>query len=289
MADAIQIQLLDIYQPVTEKQIQEGKNFNLRREAAANGLAALIDALLKDAAEKITKICYRYGIDAKRFQLSSEYNEKMMKEVSDVLDELEDEILDLTASYATRCTKDKDKKSALWLWMLTLGKGGQGLKTTLENRLRTFAKDIEAMLVAAKTAKCDLTKAITLIKSHLHNVYQMQGMKETFKNASRYKAENIRLRGVKKGYRGSSNSEANNILRFAKATLQKAWMRYHRQLYEEQGAFGYYVLRGSTYPCNLCDSMTGLHMIDDVDGYPPYHPSCVCYTVPIFLYSNESF
>mgnify|MGYP006988973890 FL=1 len=77
MANSVYIQLLDIYQPVTDADIQTGKNFVLRRESAANGLASLIDALLKDAAENITRLCYQYNIDPKNFQMSATYNEKL--------------------------------------------------------------------------------------------------------------------------------------------------------------------------------------------------------------------
>jgi len=282
MAEDIQIQLLDIYQPISDEDIHSGKRFVLRRESAANGLASLVDGILSDAAAKITQIAYRYGIDPMNFELSPTYNEDMFKEVSTVLDELEDEILDLIYDYSTRCTKDEKKKLWLLPWILALGKNGKGLRQTLEDRLWMFSKDIEAMIAAAKTAKMDVTRAISVIRSNLHTAYNMPGMQAAFANASLYKARYIRTHGVKKGRRGSSNSEANNIIRFGKMTIQMAWMHYHHKLYEEQGAAGYYVLRGSAYPCDLCNSKVGFHTIEDTEGYPPFHYHCVCYTVPIF-------
>ena len=89
MADSIKIQLSDMYMPVTQQDITTGKNFILRREQAANGLASLIDALLEDAATQITQICYRYGIDPTRFTISPNYNPDMFKEIAEVLDILE--------------------------------------------------------------------------------------------------------------------------------------------------------------------------------------------------------
>ena len=280
--EEIQIQLLDIYQPVTEEQVRTGKNFVLRREFAANGLASLVDGLMADAAANMVQIAYRYGVKPEEFQISPQYNEAMFNEIADVLNDLEDEILDLILSYSTRCTKDEDKKLRLLPWILALGKNGKGLRASLQDRLWVFSRDVEAMIAAAKTAKFDASRAVSVIKSNLHTVYQMPGMAAAFAHSSLYKAHYIRTRGVKKGNRGSSNSEANNIIRFAKMTVQMAWMHYHQELYKEQGAAGFYVLRGSIYPCDLCDSKVGFHPIDDVDGYPPFHPSCCCWTVPIF-------
>lgn len=44
---------------------------------------------------------------------------------------------------------------------------------------------------------------------------------------------------------------------------------------------GYRVLRGSSYPCALCDELTHIiHPLDDI--VVPAHPRCVCYTQPVY-------
>lgn len=278
----INIQLLDIYQPITDEDIQTGKNFVLRRESAANGVASLIDALMADAAEQITRICYKYGIDPTRFQFSPQYNEQMFNEIADVLNELEEEILGLIELYSLKCTKDEKKKAALLPWILALGKNGKGLRQSLEARLWMFSRDLEAMITAAKTAKMDVAKAVTIIKSNIHTAYNMPGMQAAFKKASLYKAEYIRSRGVKKGNVGSSNSEANNILRFAKMTLQLAWMHYHHELYKEQGAAGYMCFRGSTFHCPICDDVCNKFYPIEHPTPLPVHASCCCFSVPVY-------
>ena len=282
MAEDIQIQLLDIYQPISDEDIQSGKRFVLRRESAATGLASLIDALTADAAARMVQIAYKYGIDPENFQMSPQYNEQMFREMSQILDELEDEIFDLIESYSTRCTKDEDKKKMLLLWILSLGKNGKGLRRSLEDRLWMLSRDIEAMIAAAMTAKMDVTRAISTIRSNLHTSYQMPGMQAAFARSSLYKAQYIRTHGVKKGNRGSSNSESNNIIRFAKTTVQMAWMRYHHRLYEEQGAAGYMCFRGSTFPCSECDDICGIFIPMERGMVLPVHANCCCYAVPVF-------
>lgn len=282
MADNIKIQLQDIYEPVTTSDVNKAKKYVLRREQAANALAMLVDALLDDAAGEITRICYKYGVNPTAFTISSSYNEKMMEEVAEVMDKLEEDILDLIGDYSTICTADKEKKHLLLLWVLALGRNNQGLQQTIYQRLRMFLRDLEAMIAAAETAKFDVTKAVTIIKGNIRTAYQMPGMLETFDKASLYEAEYIRSRGVKHGYRGSSNSEANNINRMAKTTLQMAWMHQQRQNYEEQGAAGFICLRGSTFPCQICDDVCGKFYPIDSQMPLPVHPNCACYAVPVF-------
>ena len=282
MAESIKIQLADFYEPVTEEQVQRAKNYVLRRESAARGLSSLIDALLQDAAVKITSICYRYNINPTLFELSYKYNEKMFEEVAAVMDELEEDILDLVSVYSTKCTKDKEKKNALFLWILTLGRGGKALKATLETRLRAFMGDLEAMIVAAKVARLNTSQAANIIKNNLHNVYQTAIMKNVFRQANMYKAKNIRTKGIKHGNVGNSNSEANNIIRFAKTTLQMAWMRQMRQNYKDEGAAGFMCFRGSTFHCPICDDVCNKFYSIDSQMPLPVHPSCCCYAIPVY-------
>ena len=44
---------------------------------------------------------------------------------------------------------------------------------------------------------------------------------------------------------------------------------------------GYHVYRGSSYPCSLCDMMTGFHQ-KGYEELPPYHSRCCCFAVPVF-------
>lgn len=270
------------YKEPTEADVRTGKNYVLRRESAARGLSSLVDAMLEDAAEKITRLCYQYNVDPKDFLISSKYDEKLFEQIAQILDNLEDEILDIVLEYSMRCTESDKRRNTLLPWIVLLGRDNMNLRQTLEKRLLSFSRDLEAMIVAVRLAKYDMAKAITRIRSNLHAVYVMPEMIAAFRQASKLKTTYIKTKGVKHGNVGSSNSEANNIERFAKTTLQMTWMRNQRLNYEEKGAAGYAVLRGSSYPCDLCDSKVGWHPITDTESFPIFHPSCVCYTVPIF-------
>lgn len=274
------------YQAPSQQDIDAAKQFILQREENARMLEDKIDELLADAAEKIVIICYRYDVDPQKLYIASCFNEQMMNEIAEVMDELEEEILALMQEYATRSTKDRDRINALLLWMASLGRGNRNLRDTLEGYLYKFMKDLEAAIAALRFADATIGDAVTKVKTNLHTIYTMPEVMAAFKNASEFAATYIQSRGVQKGGVGLSNNGSTNVTNMARLTLQMVWMRSHRLEMEEDGAAGFYVLRGSNYPCDYCDSKVGFHPMTDIDYFPPFHGHCCCYVVPIFTLTD---
>ncbi len=274
------------YQAPSQQDIDAAKQFILQREENARMLEDKIDELLADAAEKIVIICYRYDVDPQKLYIASGFNEQMMNEIAEVMDELEEEILALMQEYATRSTKDRDRINALLLWMASLGRGNRNLRDTLEGYLYKFMKDLEAAIAALRFADATMADAVTKVKTNLHTIYTMPEVMAAFKNASEFAATYIQSRGVQKGGVGLSNNGSTNVTNMARLTLQMVWMRSRRLEMEEDGAAGFYVLRGSNYPCDYCDSKVGFHPMTDIDYFPPFHGHCCCYVVPIFTLTD---
>lgn len=270
------------YKSPTQDDIRSAKNFVLQREEYARLLQSRIDEILSDAAESIVTICYRYDFDPKHLYFGKGFSEQMMNDISEVMDDAELEILDLIYEYSTRVTNDRDRINALLLWMATLGRGNKNLKDTLDGYLYKFMKDLEAAVAALRYAKVAMSDAVTKVKSFMHTIYTMPEVSAAFKEASTFAATYIQSRGVQKGGVGLSNNGSTNVTNMARITLQMAWMRSHRLDMEEDGVAGYYVLRGSNYPCSLCDSKVGFHPITDTEDFPPFHGHCCCITIPIY-------
>lgn len=288
MADRIKIKLdTSIYASPTSEDISSEKDFIRRREEYASILESRIDEVLADAAERIIIICYRYDVDPKHLYFGSGFNEQMMNEISDVMDEEEQKILDLINEYSTMVTTDKNRINALLLWMATLGRGNRNLRDTLDGYLYKFMKDMEAAVAALRHANATMAEAVTKAKTYLHTIYTMPEVMAAFKEASTFAATYIQSRGVQKGGVGLSNNGSTNVTNMARITLQMAWMRSHRLDFVDNEAVAYYVLRGSNYPCSLCDSKVGFHDITDTDNFPPYHGHCCCYVIPIYPIIEE--
>ena len=273
------------YVPPTQDDINSAKRYILRRNEYARLLESKIDDLLEDAATKIVTICYRYNIEPEKFFIGSEYNEKMMEEIASVMDQLEEEILDLIDEYSTAMLDDdkKDRKTALLLWLATLGRGNRNLQDTLDGYLYKTMKDWEAAIAALVYSGASIASAVTKIKTYLHTIYTMPEIISAFKNAEKFTATYIRSRGVMQGGVGLSNNGSTNVTQMAKTTLNMAWMRSQAMDFQEDGVAGYYQLRGSSYPCSICDDEVGFHPgIADIYIKPYPHPHCCCYRIPIY-------
>lgn len=284
MADSIKISLdTSKYAIPTQEDMDAAKRFVLMREEYAQLLQTRIDEVLSDAMERIITICYRYDVDPKLLYLSNGFNEQMMNEISEVMDEAEEEIFRLIQEYSTRVTTDKDRAKTLLAWMLLLGRKNRNLRQTLDTYLYKFMKDIEAAVAALKYANIPLAQAITKAKTHLHTIYVMPEVQQAFKQAESFTATYIRSRGVVKGNVGLSNNGSTNVTNMARITLQMTWMRSQAMDFQEQGAIGYYQLRGSNYNCDVCDNEVGFHKgIADIFITPLPHPHCACYRIPVF-------
>ena len=82
---------------------------------------------------------------------------------------------------------------------------------------------------------------------------------------------------VGKGVEISSFGALDTILTTG---IADAWMYWGYEDALARGAKGYFVERGSSYPCDECDSHCGVfHYITDEDNRPQFHAHCCCYIV----------
>lgn len=77
---------------------------------------------------------------------------------------------------------------------------------------------------------------------------------------------------------GVVRAGAGALLNNVSDTIALGWEEVRIDHERENGAIGYYVFRGSTYPCHLCDDETGwLHSLDEPGV--PVHNHCRCFMV----------
>lgn len=276
----------------TQKEVDDAKKYVLRRENYAQVLESRIDAILTDAAGRIAQICLKYNIPAKDFTMTS--NQQMFDEVSEVMDEIDEEIMELIQQFAQAATKKESHKHLLLLWIATLGRGNMNLQQTLDGYLNRYLYDLEALMASyklrmEKDPSFKQSAAITQIKAAQHSVYTTPTVVSAMRSVNQMQARYIRTHGVHRDsiplpIVGSSNSNANNVISMAKTTMRMAWMREQLMDFKENGAKAYLQIRGSSIPCGICDSETGVHKGDFnammLNPYP--HPNCMCIRVPLF-------
>ena len=276
------------YRLPTQEDITSAKQFILRRNDYARLLESKVDDCLEDAAQEIVSICYKYDVDPKEFAINSKYNEKMMDEIAEVMDELEADIMSLIYDYSLRVTDDEKHRNLLAAWIALLGRGNNNLQDTLDGYLYKTMKDWEAAIAALRFANVAMADAVTKVKSNLHSIYTLPEVTAAFKHADDFNATYIQSHGVMAGGVGLSNNGSTNVTNMARLTLQMAWMREQGIEFDESGAAGYYQLRGSAYPCSVCDDEVGFHKgLEDLYTKPYPHPHCCCYRIPIFALEGE--
>jgi hypothetical protein len=80
-----------------------------------------------------------------------------------------------------------------------------------------------------------------------------------------------------KGVEIASKGALETMLTYAVAD---AWTWWQNDKAKDDGAFGYFVLRGSSYPCPICDDAAEVfHPINDTEHIVPLHLNCKCYIV----------
>lgn len=285
------------YVAPTEQDIKAAKAYILKRSDVANELADLIGDLLTEAAVKIVQIAYKYNFPGDVFTIGA--SPEQQQEINAVMDELEQRIYEMLEDkiFAQMPQEDSngavipmsaERKAALLAFMLALGHKNQNLRSTLYNYQWRFLYDLEAAIAALKLANVNLSNAITKIRSHIGSIYTMSEVQAAIRRPNNVMAAFLRSAGVPHNPDGSPNLQGvpregyNAIINSIRITNDIVWG--HNQLlnFIERNAAGFYVLRGSTYPCRACDDNTGFHPMTEQEAMPPIHPHCCCYTIPIF-------
>ena len=274
------------YRAPTQQELNDGKAYVKRRNEVALTLTSLIEGILLDILEEIFRLCYNSNTKGEDFKIDGD--DAVFEKISELMDEACDEILEYIKEYATKCTENESRAYMLVLYILSLGRNKMNFERTLQNYMRRYLYDIEAMIAAYKYAGYSLPMALVKAKNAYRNVYQQPEVKAAYKVPT-MKAMYIKSKGIHYDFQtgiatvGLSSNGSTNVIYLAETTLNMTWMRSEAMDYKEKGATGYYQLRGSNYPCQLCDSEVGFHLgIDNIINDPYPHPHCMCYRIPIY-------
>ena len=80
------------------------------------------------------------------------------------------------------------------------------------------------------------------------------------------------------------------VTNFASIVVNQVWFRNENMNLINNQVVGFYQLRGSSYPCAICDALVGFHPVTNTTELlqsEPVHPHCVCFRVPIFAVTPE--
>lgn len=245
-----------------------GVAFAVKRQQAMRNASDHVSDVLWKVAENIVKAVrkYRPYYTSKTMSNEAQY----AKEVYDIASKAATDIEAYVESYAKASIKvlGLTNKNLLdnYLQQEVFGKTYQQ-----RNReyLRDFADDIVELVKAGVVLRYDETKLINAVRSSYRDPYNLSVMTKASKEG-KY-AMSIPHRG-----KGIHTASYENIIRNVQNTIHLAWGQSELEYGKEGGFMGYYVHRGSSYECDICQSQVGwLHRLDDM--VVPLHNHCQCY------------
>lgn len=239
----------------TNNDIQEAKAYIRRRLEAELSMEHYLDSALVKAAKEIVNIAYKRNIPASLFSFN--YDRFMASEIDEIIRKLVIQLEEY--DYLMALSTDKADNNDLIPY---INREINGITYTdrMGHYVSRFKLELQDFIAAGLV--------IGLSESEI--------MKE------------IRL-SYKKPYNDSIISDRphrgqgaySRLLVLTRHTIADAWMYADMEQAIRMGAIGFYSFRGSSYHCQLCDDMANrFHTF--AEPYPPYHPSCMCYAVPIY-------
>lgn len=143
--------------------------------------------------------------------------------------------------------------------------------------LSNFAEDIVKMIKAGALLGYSDDKILSAIRTGYKNPYAASII-------TKAQSKDINIANPSYG-RGFYKSSYQNLMRNVKGTIALAWGYAEQEYGKENGAIGFKVFRGSSYPCAQCDDECAyIHKMGD--PFPPFHISCKCYIQ--FIYENDN-
>lgn len=197
-------------------------------------------------------------------------------------------LLSAAVRIASRKTEDLDRVISRYALMAPerYGAGRDAVEAYLGSRvagktphernaeyLGRFASDIVRMIEACSLLGYGRSETESAVRTGYRNPYVLSVVTK-----ANGKGGSITVPSYGRGvYRSSYMSIVRNVRETVSAAWSEAVMEYGR----ESGAVGYRVLRGSSYPCAVCDDLTvGIHPMDE--SLVPAHTSCRCYVVFVY-------
>ena len=266
-----------------------------RKKEAKKYLNQVIDQMVKadsDIKNIIRQTLYHlvntsmhYSCLGKGFHFSA--NPELEKRVDKIFDKLLSDIFNIIYLRSENVDiiahqKEKAQRNNKYLHIFL---ASQIAGLTLDDRIYKYVdmlrSEIEAYIAVGLANGYTQSQIINLYIIWLKNPYACPQILKAF-NTKGYKAERIKNKGITFG-KGKYISSFNNLLRLEQQTIFQAYNHTINSIWlSNRNIVGWYTIRGSAYPCSICDDNIGVFHPKDEFFYG-YHIRCCCIMLPIFL------
>lgn len=247
---------------------QRAVDYALKRAQASRNCERHLQKLLFSAAKDILARSAKYRTKGK---LARE--EALLREARGVTARISGDIVRYVNLYASASCSVLGISSGKVGDFLSAPVFGQTTEARTDTYLARFAEDIVRMIKAGSLMGYHDSQLLSALRTGYKNPYRASVVTK-----AQRKDIDIATPSCGKGHARNAYSD---IIRNARQVISLAWGLAEQQYGDENGAVGFRVFRGSSYPCAVCDDECAYtHTM--YDPYPPFHVSCVCYAQFIF-------
>lgn len=249
---------------------ERAKNFASRRAQAERNIASHIDEILSRAATQINEAAR--GILIVNSQ--SLFRHLMAVRANPIIQTAKDEINTLIRSYSKASISVlNDKNTGATTRLLNSELFGRTFEQRSETYMQYFLNDVLNLIIAGRKLRFSDTQLSAAVKKEWRSPYTGSTIAAANKRGANISTPSYG--------RGIYHAAYDNIIRNAQGVIAIAWGREERNFSRRAGAIGFYVHRGSDYPCPLCQSKVGiLHPI--TNPVTPFHVRCQCFIEYVF-------
>lgn len=245
----------------TEEELEEAKEFLRDRLRNERSMSADVERLLELYAVYLLSALFRH---ASADDIALLINDLVSALISDV------ELL---------AVDDHDKRDDILAYIHS-ERHGDTLEGRVRKRVNTFYNEVFAVYMAGKLLGRDYDILVPSLKKYLKDPWQSELLQEARELQERGEVSNEYDFDEPHYGKGNPVSSLVAIDRLLGYAVADAWEWWHFRDQSEKGARGYFVVRGSSYPCEICDSYTGtFFLITDESSRPQYHMNCCCFVV----------
>lgn len=247
----------------TPEELEAAKDFLRKRLESEQSMSADVERLL-----------YTYAGYLLSALFSDSSDEDLELLIQDLIEQL------LTDCELLAVDEREDKRDAILLYMLG-ERNGDTLEGRVNKRCHTLFNEVFAVYTAGKLLGWDENSLLSSIKANFEHPWQNEVLVAVREKINRGEIdadiEDFEEAHYGKGVEISSLGALQTMLGYA---IADAWTWWQYEESKEKGAKGYFVVRGSSYPCDICQSAAdSFHPIDDTEHIVPLHRHCVCYIV----------
>ena len=247
------------------------------RERLSKTSRSAVEAAMLRHIDRYNNILY--GIQISKDLFSFDY--RRIKDRVDKLTELiENELYNIILNGGLYNIDNEEDEGDIYIFM-NRDRDGNTLSSFIKEYVGVFNSEIEAYIESSLYFGISVSEGLGKLKAGLKNAYSTDFIKEAYDKIEKPNSPILKAKGmtVKKGEYKTSLA---NLKRLAWFTVIEALTYRQVQSFVREGAVGYSVHRGSSYPCEYCDSFLGEYSFDDLRAMPPQHGSCYCYILPVY-------